>query len=414
MDSRFLETAPDEDPTRPATPIAPSADARWDTSPTPMSPDKPLSAGSRINSDYRDIDQQDSEMFFKSQRSSYELEANVSAKGLANLKTTAYPRDPAFEEFRDGPYAVPEGAAGGVLSLPRVRSRPVRDVGATPATAIHHPMALDVTKNKRRSIDKATRDDPFLGTGRPLRRSSISSTTMRTPDDLPSPSPSRLRSSQLGHSPGLLSLHDAHDEVLSILDTLKTTHRNQTKKEIDAALMRCQEDLKARAKDKNTGTAESNILDREAARISRARDEAYKQAPEAGGTTSSGEEAEYEDTLRLALTKLMEDARSALDAVAQAKSQAASASRARSGYTPYRAGEDYQLTALNFENRTLRDKVKRLEAEKEQAEKEKSDQQSRLDGLLAEVKARRREQPLGASFGPWGKEWNVDSSGGDE
>lgn len=409
MDSRPFETAPDEQPTQPVTPSAPSVDALWETSPSiTVSPDRPLGAGSRIISEYRDVYQHDSMSSFRPETRSYELEANVPSIDLAN-HLAARPTGRVSQGHRDRPHAVDKGLAGGIPSLSAVRPMPPRDVGATPATAIHCPMALGVTKNKRRSTDKQIGDDPFLGTGRLMRRSSISSTTMRTPDNTLSPSPSRLRSSQLGNSPGLLSLHDVHDEVLSILDTLKTTHRNQTKKEVDAALMRCQEDLKGRAKDKNTGTAESNILDREAARISRARDEAYKQVAEAGGASSPGEGAVYQENLRLALTRLMDDARAALDAVAQAKSQAASASRATNRYIPYRVGEDFQLTALNFENRTLREKVKRLEAEKEQAEKEKSDLQSRLDELMAEVKARRREQPLGASFGPWGKEWNMDS-----
>lgn len=411
MDPRLFEMARDGEPTRPVTPTAPSVDAGWDTSPPiTMSPDTLPSVGSRVNSDYCDVDQQEAESSFKPQTRSYQVEANVPSINLANMKLNACPPGRAFQNFHDKPHAVDKGPAGGIPSFATVRPKPVRDVGATPATAIHYSMALEVTKNKRRSVDKEARDDPFLGTGRPMRRSSISSTTtMRTPDNLPSPSPSRMRSSQLGDSPGLLSLHNVHDEVLSLLDNLKATHRNQTKKEIDDALLRCQEDLKARAKDKNTGTAESNILDREAARISRARYEANKQAAEAGGATSPGEKAAFEENLRLALTRLMEDARAALDAVAQAKSQAASASRATNRYIPYRVGEDFRLTALNFENRTLSEKVKRLKAEKEQAEKENSDLQRRVDELLAEVQARRREQPLGASFGPWGKEWNIDS-----
>lgn len=411
MDPRLFETVRDGEPTRPVTPTAPSVDARWDTSPPiTMSPDTLPSVGSRVKSDYCDVDQQDSEYSFKPQTRSYEVEANVPSINLANLKLNACPPGRAFQSFHDKPHAVDKGPAGGIPSYSTVRPKPVRDVGATPATAIHYSMALDVTKNKRRSVDKETRDDPFLGTGRPMRRSSISSTTtMRTPDNLLSPSPSRLRSSQVGDSPGLLSLHDVHDEVLSLLDNLEATHRKQMKKEVDDALLKCQEDLKARAKDKNTGTAESNILDREAARISRARDEANKQAPQADGTTSPEEKAAFEENLRLALTRLMVDARAALDAVAQAKSQAASASRATNRYIPYRVGEDFRLTALNFENRTLSEKVKRLKAEKEQAEKENLELHKRLDELLAELKAHRREQPLGASFGPWGKEWNMDS-----
>lgn len=278
-------------------------------------------------------------------------------------------------------------------------------------------------KNKH-STNKETGDDPFLGTGKPMRHSSINSATTRMTGKPPSPTPVRPRANQPGGTPGLLSLHDVHDEVISILNTLKTTHRDQTKNAVDAALKKCQEDLKARSQDKNIGTAESNILDREATRIGRARDELSKQTPETNGASSLGEDAAFEKRLRLELTRLMEDASAAIEAASQAKSraeieaasqtksQAASASRGRGGHTPHRTVNDYRLISLSSENRTLIGQVKQLQAEKAQALREKSDLQRRLDELQDEVKPRRQDQPFEAKLGPWGKDWNPDSKRG--
>lgn len=431
MDSRFAETARDGGPARPFTPTASPVDARWDASPTmTMSPDTPSSVGSRI-SDYCDFEHQDHEFLpaFKPQTTSYEVEATVPSKTTVNSGFTANQPHGAPRGLFDRSRDLCKEQAGKFPS--HSVARPNKNVGETPATAIHHSKATDAIKKNRRSTDKETGGDPFLGTGKSMRRSSISSVTMRPMNNPPSPSPARIRSSQLGGTLGLLSLHDAHDEVVSLLDKLKTKHRNQTKNDVDAALRRCQDDLKARAKDKNTGTSESNILDREAVRIGRVRDEANRQTPKAHGAASpsTGEHAEFEESLRLALTGLVEDSRAALEAVAQAKNQAASASRATSGYVPYRAGEDFRLTALNLENRTLEEQTKslraeieqlrRLQAEIEHAHKENenlqrrnSDLQKRLDRQLDELKAYRRDDPFEDKLGPWGKDWNIDSRRG--
>lgn len=415
MDHRFPETVRDGQSTRPVTPSAPSVDARWDSSPPiTVSPDRPLSAFlARPGSGY--FGGQDPDyvpLNFGPQTRPYELEATVPSKNIANSEFTAFQPGGPFQGSYDGSHALGKGQAGSIRRLSTARPKPAKDVEAAPATAIHHSkMSAAVIKN-RRSTDEGIGGDPTLGTGEPLRRSSISNSTPRTTDDLSSPSPTRLRSSQIGGTPGLLNLLEAHDEVLSLLETLKITHRSQMKNEVDAALTRCQEDLKTRAKDKNTGTAESNILDREAARIGRARDDAGSKDPEAGGATSPGEAAESEESLRLALTRLIEDARAALEAVAQAKSQAASASRGIRGYIPYRVGEDFRLTSLNFENQTLNGQVKRLQAEKKQVQRENSDLQRRLDELLGELKAHRRDAPFETDLGPWGKEWNTDSRRG--
>lgn len=409
MDSRYGETAQDGGSTRPFTPTAASSDTRWDDSSTlTSSPDTPSSP--MVMADYCDFEQQDPESkpAFKPQTRSYELDFTLPSRNVANSNFTGTPQG-SF----DRPHDPRKGQADSLPSRSTARPKLAKDVEATPATAIHHSKSSNTTMKKRRSTNKDPADDPFLGTGKPMRRSSVHIASKMATENLASPSPARPRNSQLGGTPGLLSLHDDHDEVLSLLNTLKTTQRNQTKSEVDAALRRCQEDLKARAKDKNTGTAESNILDREAAKIGRARDEASSQAPEADdGAASLGENAEFEESLRLALTRLIEDARAAIEAVAQAKSQAASASRATGGYIPYRAGEDFRLTSLNFENRTLSQQVKRLQAEKEQALRENLDLQRRVDELLDEVKARRRDQAFEAKLGPWGKDWNIDSRRG--
>lgn len=299
--------------------------------------------------------------------------------------------------------------ADGLASRSTARRKPSEEnMEATPATAIHRSKDADTITIQRRSTDKDNGVDPFLGTGRPMRRSSVNSVTMRMPDNLHSPSPTPLRSSQLGGTPGLLDLHDAHSEVLSLLDGLKATHREQTKSEVDAALKRCQEDLKARSKDKNIGTSESNILDREAARIGRARDEAGRQTPEADGAPSAPADAVSEDSLRLALKRLLEDARAALEAGTRAESQAAAALRANGGYIPYRAGEDFHLAALSLKHRTLVEEMESLQAENEQVRRENSDLQGKLDELMG----RGRDEPLPAKLGPWGKEWNIDSRRG--
>lgn len=401
MDSRHVETARDGGPTRPSTPTAPSFDTRWDDSSTlTASPDTPLSP--EATAPDCDFEQPDPESLpaFKPQTRSYELDSTLPSRNVTNSSFTAY-RPGGTQGSFDRPHDPRQGQADSLPSRSTARPKLTKDVEATPATAIHHSKASGATKKKRRSTNKETEGDPFLGTGKPMKRSSIIIATTRKTEIPPSPSPARLRSSQRGGAPGLLNLHDAHDEVLSLLDKLKTTHRNQTMNEVDAALEGCQEDLKARARDKNTGTAESNILDREAAKIGRARDEASKQAPEADGAASLGEDAAFEESLRLALVRLMEDARAALEAVAQAKSQAASASRATGGYTPYRAGEDFRLMSLNGQ-------VRRLRAEKEKALRENSDLQRRLD----ELQASRRDEPSGPKLGPWGKDWNIDSRRG--
>lgn len=411
MDSRVVETARDGESTRPVTPSASSVDERWDSSPITVSPGKPFSFGSRNNSDYGELEQQDLESLpvFSPQARPYELEAAVPSRNIANSEFTAFQPGGPTQGSYDRSRNLGNKQAGSIRGLAIARPKPDKDVEAAPATAIHHSRAsVAITKNRRRT-DEGIGGDQFLGTGEPLRRSSVNIATPRTMDNLPSPSPTRLRSSQLGDTPGLLNLHDAQNEVLSLLDTLKTTQKDQRKSEVDAALRRCQEDLKARAKDKNTGTAESNILDREAAKIGRARDDAGRKDTEARSAASPGEAAAFEQSLRLALTRLIEDARAALEAVAQAKSQATSASRGIRGYIPYRVGEDFRLTALNFENRTLSDQVERLQAEKEQAQRENSDLQRRLDELLGELKEHRRDKPFETNLGPWGKEWNTDS-----
>lgn len=412
MDSRFTETARDGESTRPVTPSASSVDERRDSSPLiTVSPGRPFSVDSRIHSDYGEFEQRDLESLpvFRPQARPYELEATVPSKNIANSEFTAFQSGGPIQGSYDRSRTLGNGQAGSIRRLSTARQKPPNDAEATPATAIHHSRVSVAITNNRRRTDEGIGGDPFLGTGEPLRRSSINIATPRAVDNLPSPSPMRLQSSQLGDTQGLLNLHDVHDEVLSLLDTLKITHKNQRKSEVDAALRRCQEDLKARAKDKNTGTAESNILDREAAKIGRVRDDASRKSTEAGGAASPGEAAAFEESLRLALTRLIEDARAALEAVAQAKSQAASASRGIRGYIPYRVGEDFRLTALNFEIRTLSDQVERLQAEKEQVQREKLDLHRRLDELLGELKAHRRDKPFETNLGPWGKEWNMDS-----
>lgn len=442
MDSRCVETTREGDTRGPFTPTAPSTSAHWDGSPAmTMSSDTPLSAladpaeetdgnftemlspspirvrtGAYIsNHDHCNPKQQDrrSIAFFKSRTGSYELKATVPSKTIASWEFTAYqPGDDSqgsFDKSRD----LRQRQADSIPSLSTARPKPVKDMEATPVTAIQHSQASDTIKKNRRSADKESESDPFLGTGKPMKRfSNINNASTRTtPTDLPSHSPARLRSSQLGGTPGLLSLHDAQDEVTSLLETLKATQEIQMKNEVDAALRRCQEDLKTRSKDKMIGTAEANILDREAARIGRARDEASKRGPEAEEISSTVEGEVFEERLRLALTRLLEDARAALEAVAQARSQAASASRAASGYVPYRAVEDYRLMALNLKNRTVREQVERVQTEQEQVRREGSDLQRRPE----EPKARGRDEPYepgGEKLGPWGKDWNVDSRKG--
>lgn len=208
-----------------------------------------------------------------------------------------------------------------------------------------------------------------------------------------------------------MDLHDTQGEVLSILKKLENAHRVHTANEVEAALERCQVDLRVRSKDKAIGTAEGNILDREAARIGRV-----------GGTpTKTGRETEDAvllRSLRRELIRLVEDARAAIDAADQAKSQAASSSGPREtrGYIPYRVGDDSRVAALNSENlelrseiRELKKQVDQLQAEKEQAckegelaRKEQSDLFSKVDRLTEEVKGYRRDAP-------WGKDWNAGS-----
>lgn len=285
----------------------------------------------------------------------------------------------------------------------------VKGMGSGPATAIRHPKASEATSEKRHRPDKGSNSDPFLGTGRSMNTFlSLTSNTTSTSTPGPlSPSPLLLRSNQLGGTPGLLNLHDAHEEVVSLLNTLKTMQRKQTKNEVDAALRKCQEDLKGRSKDKTIGTAEANILDREAARIGRARDEASKQTPETDMASSPGGDAVFEVNLRLALTKLIEDARAALEAMVQEKDKTASASRSTARYHAYSGAEYYRLKAIDLEKRTLEDQVERLSAEQEQVRKENSD----LNRTLEQLKAHRQDEPMD-TLGPWGKEWSCDSRRG--
>lgn len=438
MDSRYVEMTGVGEPTQPLTPTSSSTHPQWDNSPAmTMSSDTPLSASmtpvEQADGSFTEMQSpspvRDSTGTYTSngghcsskqyiRRSlpilgqfPYELEATVSSKTIANREFTAYQPGSASQGSFDKCYDLRKRQADSIPSLSTARPKPVKNMEATPATAIHHSKTSDTINKKRRSADKESGSDPFLGTGKPVKRLlTIDSARRRTiPTELSSPSPARLRGTQLGGTPGLLSLHDVHDEVNSLLDTLKITQRIQMKNEVDVALSRCQEDLKTRSKDKTMGTAEANILDREAARIGRARDEASKRAQEADAVLGTEEDPDLEENLRLALTRLIEDARAAIDSVAQAKSQAASASRAKGGYVPYRAAEDFRLAALHLENRKLREQMKRIQAEQEQVHRESSDLQRRLE----ELKLRDEPcEPIETKLGPWGKDWNLESKKG--
>lgn len=341
---------------------------------------------------------------------SFELDATVQSKTVANVDFSAYHPGSYLQRSFEKSCDPRKGPGDGTPSRSTACPKPVKDVGTTPATAIHHPKA-EATKKKDESTDEESGSDPFLGTGRPVELfpSINSATTRATTTDLASPSPARLHGSQLGEVPGLLNLHDAHEEVLLLLNKLKTKHRTHTKNEVDAALTRCQDDLRARSRDKTIGIAEANILDREATRIGRARGEATNKS-------STGEDAAFQDSLRLALTRLLQDARAALDAVAQMKSQSASPSRATNAYIPYRVEDKSRMTVLENENRMLKDQMKHMQAETSDLQRklrgEISDLQKKHEGFTTELNAHRRDMSYPTESGPWGREWNGDSRRG--
>ncbi|KAI3401984.1 hypothetical protein diail_3958 [Diaporthe ilicicola] len=377
----------------------------------------------RIDTYFSDDDRDDSDHHSRGSAAdlgplseSYGLEV-VSSKDFVVSSTPVNQPDAASHDYLKKSRQLPRGQGGRMRSRSASRQMSAKRVEVTPATAIRHPKDSEETKKKRRSTEDESDSDPFLGAGRPMNcfPRIINAATKTADQPSTSPSPARLRNSQLGSSPGFLNLHDAHDEVLSLIDELKTKQRKQTKHEVDAALMMCQEDLKGRSKDKTVGTAEANILEREAARIGRARDEASKQAPEAEGTSSPGEDAVFEGSLRLALTRLIGDARAALEAGAQGKSQAGtSTSGATRRYTPY-PGADYRLVATTHENRALREQIERLNTEQEQARKENMDLKRKLEELEAQQVSDYddgQDEPMVAKLGPWGKGWNIDGRRG--
>ncbi|POS74810.1 hypothetical protein DHEL01_v206792 [Diaporthe helianthi] len=356
---------------------------------TEMQSPRPLRGGTHISGD-QDI----------GQPSLFELDATVASKTVsANGNLKAYQPGSASQRPHVTTRVFRDGRVNGPLSQRTTVVPPLRFRSTTPTTVLHHPNTPDA--NKRRSPSEGSEGDPFWSDPK------TSATTIGTP----SPSITRLRSSQLEGSPGLLGLHDTQQEILSLLNKLQSAHIAHTNKEVEAALERCQSDLRARSKDKTIGSAEGNILDREAARIARVGGTPTKPARE---TT---EDAALLRSIRRELTRLVEDARDAMDAAAQAKSQAAassSATRETKGYIPYRVDDDGRVAALNSENLELRSEVQglkkqveQLRAEKEQAykegeqaRKEKSDLFSKVDRLTDEVKAYRRDTP-------WEKDWNV-------
>lgn len=347
----------------------------------------------------------------------HELDATIQSNTVANGDFSAYHPGSYVQRSFEKSCDPRKGPGDGTPSRSTAYSKPVKDVGTTPATAIHHPKASEATKKKGKSVDEESGSDPFLGTGKSVEifPSINIATTRATAADLASPSPARLQGSQLGEVPGLLNLHDAHEEVLLLLNKLKTNHRTHTKNEVDAALKRCQDDLRARSKDKTIGMAEANILDREAARIGRARGEATNQAPIAD-KSNSGEDAAFQNSLRLALTRLLRDARAALDAVAQTKSQSASPSRATKAYIPYRVEDGSRVTVLKNENQTLKDQMEHIQAETSDMQKklraEILDLQKKHDGFTTQLNAHRRDMSYPTESSPWGKEWNGDSRRG--
>lgn len=345
--------------------------------------------------------------------STYELEATVVSKTTAsNGISKAYQPGSASQRTSVTSQGYRDGRGYGPSNCFRTVPGPLKIGSTTPATAIHHSNTSKANTPRRTS--EGSESDPFLGTGRPMVSfpSSPGPMTSGTTIETPSPSIARLRSSQLEGTSGLLDLHDTQGEILLLLKKLENAHRTHTNNEVEAALERCQVDLRARSKDKAIGTAEGNILDREAARIGRVGGTPTKPSRET-------EDAALLRSLRRELIKLVEDARAAIDAADQAKSQAASSSGSQEtkGYIPYRVGEDSPLAALNSENlelrseiRELKNQVDRLQAEKELAckegelaRKEKSDLFSKVDRLTEEVKGYRRETP-------WRKDWNTGSS----
>lgn len=347
---------------------------------------------------------------------SFELDATVTSKTVANGDFSSHHPGSYLQRSFEKSCDPRKGPGDGTSSRSTACPKPVKDVGTTPATAIHHTKASEATKKKGKSTDEESGSDPFLGTGKPveLLPSINSATTRATTTDLASPSPARIHGSQLGEVPGLLNLHDAHEEVLLLLNKLKAKHRTHTKNEVDAALKRCQDDLRARSRDKTIGIAEANILDREAARIGRARGEATSQAPIAD-KSSTGEDAAFQNALRLALAKLLQDARAALDAVAQTKSQSASPSLATKTYMPYRVEDESRVTVLKSENRTLKEQMEHIQAETSDLQKklraEILDLQKTQERLTTEANAYRRDM-YPTESGHWGKEWNGDSRRG--
>lgn len=349
----------------------------------------------------------------------YELEA-VPSKALVEPNTLQYQPNGGFHaslhkshKSRD----LGKGHSGQIPSGSTSRPKSAKDVKTTPATVIRRRKDSEATETESSSNDMESDSDPFLGSGRRMSRffSINSATTTTTTSDPQSPSLGRLSSSQLGGSPGLLNLHDAQDEVISLLDELKTAQRKQIKNEVDAALRSCQDDMKARSKDKTIGTAEANILDREAARMGRARDEATKHVPDSNERARCPmEDAGFEESLRLALAKLIEDARAALEAVAQFKSQPASASLATRPYKPY-PGADHRLVAMTQENRTLNGQMARLITEQQQARRENLDLKRRLkasETLRTSKCDSDQDGPVVTKLPPWGKDWNLDSRRG--
>ncbi|KAL1867892.1 hypothetical protein Daus18300_006167 [Diaporthe australafricana] len=348
----------------------------------------------------------------------YELEA-VPFKALVEPNTVRYQPNVSFHASLEKPRDLGKEHSGQISSGSTSRPKPPKDVKTTLATAIRRRKDSEATEtgSSSSSNDMESDSDPFLGTGRRMSLffSINSATTMTTNSEPQSPSLGRVGGRQLGGSPGLLNLHDAQDEVISLLDELKTTQRKQIKNEVDAALKMCQDDMKVRSKDKNIGTAEANILDREAARIGRARDEASRHVPDSNKRARSPrEDAVFEESLRLALTKLIEDARAALEAVAQFKSQPAPASVATRQYTPY-PGADHRLVATTQEKPTLNEQMARLYTEQVRNGKKYVELKRKMDEVWASRVSKydsNQDEPAFNKLPPWGKDWNIDSRRG--
>jgi hypothetical protein len=333
----------------------------------------------------------------------YELEVTTPSTIIANGGYTPYRPGRTSQHFSEESSDLRKSQAGGTPSWPTAHTRNFRDLGITPATAIHYSEASDTTK-KGHGINEKDDSDPFLGTEKPMEGflSGYSVASRALMIDLPSPSLSRLRSSQLGDKAGPLTVHDAHKDVLSLLDKLKAADSARTRDKVNAALTKCQEDLRARSKDKTVGTAEANILDREAAKIGRMHYEAARQALSNVGSPSDGEYEALQGSLRLALARLVTAAHAMLNSDAQTKRQAASASKETTRDSAAgRVGSGSRVTALDNENRVLKAQVDRFQSET-------SDLQKKLEVLDREVKAYRRE----VAYGCWEKDGAVDSKRG--